>query len=52
MYRLKRYYKWEKFIPINYLNDTQYINDELETLDIYVIEIQKMILDYYIKIIA
>ena len=27
-------------MSINYLNDTQYINDELETLDIYVIEIQ------------
>ena len=40
MYRLRQYYKWKTFMAINYLLDTQYVNDELETLDSFVIDIQ------------
>ena len=39
-FRLETYYKWKGYVSINYLNDEDYIDNELHTLDSYVASLQ------------
>ena len=35
-FRLRTYYKWKRYVSINYLNNKEYIDNELHTVDIYI----------------
>ena len=39
-FRLKTYYRWERYISINYPNDKDYIDNELHTLDSCIASLQ------------